>query len=132
MSELLSQINSPEDLKRLSAEQLKALAEEIRRYIMSTVSRTGGHLASNLGVVELTIALHCVFDFKKDKLLLDVGHQCYTHKILTGRRDGFSKLRQADGISGFPNPEESPVRPVHGWPRGHFDSDRNRNGTGRT
>lgn len=107
MDEILAQINSPDDLKQLSAEQLKALPDEIRRYILGTVSNTGGHLASNLGVVELTIALHYVFDFKKDKLLFDVGHQCYTHKILTGRKEAFRKLRQAEGLSGFPNPEES-------------------------
>jgi len=107
MEEILAQVNSPQDLKNLSAEQLKLLADEIRKYILSTVSSTGGHLASNLGVVELTIALHYVFDFKKDKLLFDVGHQCYTHKILTGRKEAFKRLRQADGISGFPNPEES-------------------------
>ena len=107
MEEILAQVNSPDDLKRLSAEQLKALADEVRRYILGTVSNTGGHLASNLGVVELTIALHYVFDFKKDKLLFDVGHQCYTHKILTGRKEAFRKLRQGGGLSGFPNPEES-------------------------
>ena len=107
MGELLEQINSPEDLKKLPAEKLKALAEEIREFILSSVSKTGGHLASNLGVVELTLALHYVFDFKTDNLLWDVGHQCYTHKIITGRKDGFTHLRQADGISGFPNPAES-------------------------
>jgi 1-deoxy-D-xylulose-5-phosphate synthase len=87
--------------------QLKALAEEIRQFILDSVSKTGGHLASNLGVVELTLALHCVFDFQHDKLLWDVGHQCYTHKIITGRRDKFENLRHPDGISGFPNPAES-------------------------
>ena len=107
MSNLLEQINSPDDLKQLSVAQLKALAEEIRQFILSSVSRTGGHLASNLGVVELTLALHYAFDFKKDKLLWDVGHQCYAHKIITGRREQFRRLRRADGISGFPNPEES-------------------------
>lgn len=107
MSELLEQINSPDDLRKLSPVQLKALADEIRQFILDTVGRTGGHLASNLGVVELTIALHYAFDFKKDKLLWDVGHQCYTHKILTGRRHLFKQLRQADGISGFPSPAES-------------------------
>lgn len=107
MSELLEQINSPADLKKLSVEQLKILAGEIREFILSSVSETGGHLASNLGVVELTLALHYVFDFKNDKLLWDVGHQCYTHKIITGRRDDFDKLRQIDGPSGFPNPDES-------------------------
>lgn len=107
MTELLEQINSPEDVKELSVRQLNALADEIRRFILDSVARTGGHLASNLGVVELTLALHYVFDFKKDKLLWDVGHQCYTHKIITGRKDKFKLLRKADGISGFPNPDES-------------------------
>lgn len=107
MGKFLDQINSPADLKRLSVPELKTLAEEIRRYILDSVSKTGGHLASNLGVVELTLALHCVFDFTKDKLLWDVGHQCYTHKIVTGRRDKFRLLRLLGGISGFPNPAES-------------------------
>ena len=104
---LLNGVNSPDDLKKLSAGQLKTLADEIRQLILNSVSKTGGHLASNLGVVELTLALHYVFDFKTDKLLWDVGHQCYTHKIITGRKDDFKRLRQADGISGFPNPDES-------------------------
>jgi len=107
MSKFLDQINSPSDLKRLSVPELKELAEEIRQFILDSVSKTGGHLASNLGVVELTLALHCVFDFKKDMLVWDVGHQCYTHKIITGRKDKFSRLRHSDGISGFPNPAES-------------------------
>jgi 1-deoxy-D-xylulose-5-phosphate synthase len=107
MGELLEQINSPDDLKKLPADQLKALADEIRQFILDSVSKTGGHLASNLGIVELTLALHYVFDFKTDKLLWDVGHQCYTHKIITARKDDFKRLRQADGISGFPNPAES-------------------------
>jgi 1-deoxy-D-xylulose-5-phosphate synthase len=107
MGDLLEQVNSPADVRKLSAPQLKALAEEVRQFILTSVSKTGGHLASNLGVVELTLALHKVFDFKKDRLLWDVGHQCYTHKIITGRKDKFARLRQADGISGFPNPAES-------------------------
>ena len=107
MGELLEQISGPDDLKKLSMAQLKVLADEVRQFILATVGKTGGHLASNLGVVELTLALHYAFDFKKDKLLWDVGHQCYTHKILTGRREAFKKLRQADGISGFPSPAES-------------------------
>jgi 1-deoxy-D-xylulose-5-phosphate synthase len=107
MGELLEQINSPDDLKKLSVVQLKALADEIRQFILGTVNRTGGHLASNLGVVELTLALHYAFDFKTDKLLWDVGHQCYTHKIVTGRREAFRQLRQAGGVSGFPAPDES-------------------------
>jgi len=107
MSKFLDQINSPADVKRLSVPELKELADEIRQFILDSVSKTGGHLASNLGVVELTLALHCVFDFKTDKLLWDVGHQCYTHKIITGRKDKFARLRHVDGISGFPNPAES-------------------------
>jgi len=94
-------------LKELPVKQLTELAEEIRQFILDTVSKTGGHLASNLGAVELTLAMHYVFDFKADKLLWDVGHQCYTHKIVTGRKDKFTRLRQAGGISGFPNPAES-------------------------
>src|SRR4030042_5519242 len=108
MSKFLDQINSRADVKRLSVPELKVLAEEIRQFILDSVSKTGGHLASNLGVVELTLALHCVFDFKKDMLVWDVGHQCYTHKIITGRREKFARLRHSDGISGFPNPAESP------------------------
>lgn len=107
MDNLLESINGPEDLAGLTGEQLQKLAEEIRRLITHSVSRTGGHLASNLGIVELTIAMHCVFNFKKDRLLWDVGHQCYAHKILTGRRDQFQMLRQENGLSGFPNPAES-------------------------
>jgi 1-deoxy-D-xylulose-5-phosphate synthase len=107
MSELLTQVNSPKDVKKLSVEQLRQLAEQIRKFILNSVSKSGGHLASNLGIVELTLALHYVFDFKKDKLLWDVGHQCYTHKIITMRKDKFARLRQANGISGFPNPNES-------------------------
>lgn len=108
MDKLLETINSPDDIKQLDPEQLTALAEEIRELITHSVSRTGGHLASNLGVVEMTLALHYVFDFKRDHLLWDVGHQCYAHKIITGRRELFGRLRMADGISGFPNPQESP------------------------
>jgi 1-deoxy-D-xylulose-5-phosphate synthase len=104
---LLAGVNCPGDLKKLSVAQLKQLAEEIRRLILETVSETGGHLASNLGVVEITLALHYVFDFEQDKLLWDVGHQCYAHKIITGRKEAFKDLRHSSGISGFPNPEES-------------------------
>lgn len=108
MAKIVDTIHGPEDLKPLSAEQLSQLAEEIRESITHSVSRTGGHLASNLGVVDLTLALHYVFDFAKDRLLWDVGHQCYAHKILTGRKDQFDQLRQEAGLSGFPNPAESP------------------------
>lgn len=107
MGELLEHVDSPADLRRLTESQLRPLAEEIRQVILRSVSKTGGHLASNLGVVELTLALHYVFDFIEDKLLWDVGHQCYPHKIITGRKDKFDRLRQAGGISGFPNPVES-------------------------
>ncbi|HPS54780.1 MAG TPA: 1-deoxy-D-xylulose-5-phosphate synthase [Sedimentisphaerales bacterium] len=107
MSNFLENINTPADIKKLSVDELNQLAEEIRHFILKSVSKTGGHLASNLGAVELTIALHYVFDFASDSLLWDVGHQCYTHKIITSRKDKFSKLREADGLSGFPNPEES-------------------------
>jgi 1-deoxy-D-xylulose-5-phosphate synthase len=107
MGRILEKITGPVDLKKLSVKQLNELADEIRQFIVDTISRTGGHLASNLGVVELTVALHYVFDFQKDKLLWDVGHQCYAHKILTGRKDKFACIRQRDGISGFPDPAES-------------------------
>lgn len=108
MGKLLDKISSPADVKKLSVPELSTLAEEIRQFIIESVSKTGGHLASNLGVVELTLALHYVFDFQQDKLLWDVGHQCYTHKIITGRKDKFKNLRHVGGISGFPNPAESP------------------------
>jgi 1-deoxy-D-xylulose-5-phosphate synthase len=104
---LLGGINGPEDLKKLAVPQLSQLAEEIRQFIIETVGRTGGHLASSLGVVEITLALHYVFDFEKDKLVWDVGHQSYAHKIITGRKEEFRNLRRAGGVSGFPNPEES-------------------------
>ena len=107
MAKLLDKIFTPYNIKELSIEQLEKLASEIRQFIIDSVSETGGHLASNLGVVELTLAMHYVFDFKSDKLLWDVGHQCYTHKIITGRKDGFVKLRKDGGISGFPEPDES-------------------------
>ena len=96
---LLENIQSPTDLKRLDIEQLEPLAEEVRGAICDQVSQTGGHLAPNLGVVELTIALHYVFDFGHDRLLFDVGHQCYPHKLLTGRFGMLSKLRKAGGMA---------------------------------
>src|SRR5512140_1187574 len=105
---LLETINSPEDLRQLPREQLPALAEELRAFLVESVSKTGGHLSSNLGTVELTIALHYVFDTPEDRLVWDVGHQTYAHKILTGRREGMAKLRMKDGISGFPRRSESP------------------------
>jgi 1-deoxy-D-xylulose-5-phosphate synthase len=105
---VLKTINDPKDLKGLSLTQLKELAEEVRRKIIETVARTGGHLAPSLGVVELTIALHYVFESPRDKIIWDVGHQAYAHKILTGRKDQFSTLRTFGGLSGFPKREESP------------------------
>jgi 1-deoxy-D-xylulose-5-phosphate synthase len=108
MQKILDQIQSSHDLKKLDAEELEKLCHELREEIISTVSKTGGHLASNLGVVELTIALHYVFDLPRDKLVWDVGHQSYVHKLLTGRRDRFHTLRQYEGISGFPKRDESP------------------------
>ena len=104
----LEQVNSPGDIKRMSVEELTELAKEIRRTIVETVSRTGGHLASNLGVVELTLGLHYCFNFLEDRLLWDVGHQSYVHKLITGRRDRFATLRQSGGLSGFPDVRESP------------------------
>jgi len=105
---LLDNINSPVDLRKLSVEQLEALAAEIRRTIIQTVSQTGGHLAPSLGVVELTLAIHYVFNTPEDKLVWDVGHQSYAHKLITGRREQFHTLRQYQGISGFPKRAESP------------------------
>jgi 1-deoxy-D-xylulose-5-phosphate synthase len=108
MSDILNTIHSPADMRRLSIPQLKQLANEIRERIIGVVCRNGGHLASNLGVTELTLALHRVFDFAKDRLLWDVGHQCYVHKLITGRNANFDTLRCAGGVSGFPSREESP------------------------
>lgn len=107
MTRILDSISSPADLRKLSTAQLDQLADEIRNRIVDVVCTNGGHLASNLGVVELTIALHRVFDFRSDRLLWDVGHQCYVHKLLTGRARSFDTLRQAGGLSGFPNRAES-------------------------
>jgi len=105
---LLSQINDPEDLRGLPIPELKQLAEELRQYLIHSVSQTGGHLAAGLGTVELTLALHSVFDTPNDRLVWDVGHQSYPHKILTGRRDRMPSLRQRDGLAGFPKRGESP------------------------
>ena len=105
---ILEKINSSNDVKKLSPEELVPLCEEIRAFLVSSVSKTGGHLASNLGTVELTVALHRVYDTARDRIVFDVGHQSYTHKILTGRREAFSTLRQYGGISGFPKPYEAP------------------------
>lgn len=104
---MLEKINSPKDLKKLDIEEKNKLAQEIREYIIETVSKNGGHLASNLGVVELTIALHSVFNMPKDKIVWDVGHQAYVHKIITGRKEQFKTIRKFNGISGFPKINES-------------------------
>lgn len=108
MSGILSTIDYPNNIKGLTDEQLKILCEEIRGFLISTISETGGHLASNLGVVELTVALHSVFNTPYDKIIWDVGHQSYVHKILTGRKNRFNTLRKLNGISGFPKTNESP------------------------
>ena len=104
---VLEKIKQPNDIKKLSEQELEMLPGEIRQFLIEHLSKTGGHLASNLGTVELTIALHLLLDFPKDKLVWDVGHQAYTHKILTGRADEFEHLRQYGGISGFPKRSES-------------------------
>lgn len=107
-SRLLDKINFSSDLKHLTVKELEDLCDEIRELIITTVSANGGHLASNLGVVELTVAMHYVFDLPKDSLVFDVGHQCYTHKILSGRKDRLSTIRRKGGLSGFPRRDESP------------------------
>ena len=108
MKRFLEQINEPNDIKKIDKENLPALADQIRRFLVKSVGKTGGHLASNLGAVEVTMALHLCMNFPEDKLVFDVGHQSYTHKILTGRRKEFDGLRNYQGISGFPKEEESP------------------------
>ena len=107
MDTILENINGPEDVKKLTIEQLEQLCEEVRTFLIKSVSVTGGHLASNLGTVELTVALHKIFDLPNDKIIWDVGHQSYTHKLLTGRREQFHTLRKKNGLSGFPRPKES-------------------------
>ena len=107
MTSILDTIKSPKDIKSFSAEDLDTLVTELRTQIIETVSRNGGHLASPLGVVELTVALHYVFNVPEDKLVWDVGHQCYAHKLLTGRSDKFDTLRKQNGISGYPKITES-------------------------
>ena len=104
---ILDKLNSPGDIRKMSITELYGLCDDLRRFLVDNISETGGHLASNLGVVEITVAIHNIFDTSKDRLIFDVGHQCYTHKILTGRREGFAHLRGKDGVSGFPSPEES-------------------------
>ena len=104
---MLEEIRSPEDLKALDPAQFPALAEEIRQFLIEKVSEHGGHLASNLGVVELTMALHLALNLPEDKIVWDVGHQSYTHKLLSGRREDFESLREYGGMSGFPKRRES-------------------------
>ena len=104
---ILDKIQKPNDIKSLSTQELELLAEEIRQFLIEKISVTGGHLASNLGVVELTIALHMAFSLPEDKIIWDVGHQSYSHKLLTGRREGFDQLRKYGGMSGFPKRKES-------------------------
>src|SRR5687767_15462588 len=107
MKSLLELINSPADLRRLPRAELAQLARELREFVLQSVSKTGGHLSSNLGTVELTIALHYVFNTPHDRIVWDVGHQTYPHKILTGRRDRMQSLRQLGGLAGFPARHES-------------------------
>ena len=104
---VLDKISAPEDLRKLPESSLPELARELRHFIVDSVSKTGGHLSSSLGAVELAIALHYVFNTPYDRIVWDVGHQAYAHKILTGRREGMAKLRQLGGISGFPKRSES-------------------------
>ena len=104
---IIERVNSSDDIKKLSEEELVTLCAEIREFLVKNVSQTGGHLASNLGAVELTVALHRVYDTSVDRVVFDVGHQSYAHKIITGRRDEFPTLRQHGGLSGFPKPYES-------------------------
>ena len=110
---ILDRVESPEDLKALESEELEELCADVRGFLLDTVQRTGGHLGSNLGVVELTVALHRVFDFRRDRLVWDVSHQAYPHKVLTGRRDRFDTLRRTDGLCGFTHPDESPYDLFH-------------------
>ena len=104
---LLEKINEVNDIFKIDKEQLPELAQEIRQFLIEKISANGGHLASNLGVVELTMALHLAFHLPEDKMIWDVGHQSYTHKILTGRKDGFDQMRKYGGMSGFPKRKES-------------------------
>src|ERR1700704_6363159 len=105
---VLDRITGPADLRSLSDSELRALADEIRQFLVATVSKTGGHLGPNLGVVELTLALHRVFESPKDRIVWDTSNQCYTHKLVTGRRQGFPSIRTPGGLSGFAEPAESP------------------------
>ena len=116
---LLKSIDTPDDLRKLKTEQLPEVCKELRQKIIDELSCNPGHFASSLGVVELTVALETVYDTAKDRLVFDVGHQCYTHKLLTGRYEAFQQLREKEGCSGFPSPGESPCDPVVG---GHSGS----------
>src|SRR6056297_664269 len=107
MGKLLNKVNYLADIKSFSIKELRILAGEIRELLIETISNTGGHLASNLGVIELTVALHYFLDSPRDKIVWDVGHQSYTHKILTGRKDKISSIRQYGGLSGYPKHSES-------------------------
>ncbi|NYC94003.1 1-deoxy-D-xylulose-5-phosphate synthase [Clostridium acetobutylicum] len=107
MYNILDNYEDVDDIKNMSSDELKEFASEIRKFLIDKISKTGGHLASNLGVVELTLSLHKVFNLKKDKIIWDVGHQAYVHKILTGRKDKFDSLKQFNGLSGFPKRNES-------------------------
>ena len=104
---LFESVGSPEDLLRIPPDRLPDLADEMREELIETIAKTGGHLGSGLGVLELTIALHYVFDFRRDRLVFDVGHQCYPHKMLTGRKERLNTVRGDDGLCGFPHPQES-------------------------
>ena len=108
MSELLNSIQHPSEVRRLNQVDLVKLSRELREFLIETILQNGGHFAANLGVVELTVALHHVLDFQQDKLVFDVGHQSYAHKVLSGRRDQLSSIRSHEGLSGFPNRNESP------------------------
>ncbi len=121
---LLEQINQVNDIKKLNKEDWEPLAQEIRDFLIEKISVTGGHLASNLGVVELTMAMHLAFNFPEDQVVWDVGHQSYTHKLLTGRRAGFDDLRKYGGMSGFPKRKES------NWSQLHLDFSRHWSGKG--
>lgn len=110
---ILERVNAPSDLDGLSPEELVTYCDEMRTFLLDSVKQTGGHLGSNLGVIELTVALHKVFEFKRDRIVFDVSHQCYPHKILTGRRERFPTLRQTDGLCGFTHPDESPYDIIH-------------------
>ena len=112
---LLDQIDSPQDLKKLEISQLSELADQLRLYLLYAVGQTGGHFGAGLGVVELTVALHYVFNTPKDRLVWDVGHQAYPHKILTGRRDEILTIRQKGGLAAFPNRHESEFDQIWSW-----------------